>query len=110
MAPEPRWMTTGEVAESMGVSPSTVRRWLNEDRLAGSRIGKRWLVVRPSDPDMTVREAAKLLRAHPDTVRRWLADGRLPGYRQGRQWRIPREDVIAMVEGGHTTGYPMSNN
>lgn len=110
MAPEQRWMTTDEVAERLGVSRSTVRRWLNEERLPGNRIGKRWLVLRPADADLSAKEAADLLRAHPDTVRRWLAEGKLPGKRVGRQWRIPRAEIIARIEGSAPTGYEMSSN
>ena len=110
MTPEQRWMTTDEAAQNLGVSRSTVRRWLKEHRLSGNRIGKRWLVLRPTDADLTVKEAAQLLRAHPDTVRRWLAEGRLPGYRAGRQWRISQTQVISLIEGTTTTGYEISNN
>ncbi len=110
MAPERRWMTTDEAAEDPGVSRSTVRRWIKEQRLSGNRIGKRWLVLRPAEADLTVKEAAQLLRAHPDTVRRWLAEGRLPGHREGRQWRVPQAQVIALIEGTSATGYEMSSN
>lgn len=110
MTPEQRWMTTDEAAQNLGVSRSTVRRWLKEQRLSGNRIGKRWLVLRPTNTDLTVKEAAQLLRAHPDTVRRWLVEGRLPGHRAGRQWRVPQAQVIALIEGTATTGYEISNN
>lgn len=110
MTVDQRWMITGEVADRMGVSRSTVRRWLKDDRLSGNRIGKRWLVLRPISPELTVKEAAQLLRAHPDTVRRWLAEGRLPGRRVGKQWRIPQADVIALIEGAPPSGYTIGDN
>jgi excisionase family DNA binding protein len=110
MTPEHRWLTTDEVAENLGVSRSTVRRWLREEKLAGHRIGKRWLVPRPKDTELTVVETAHLLRSHPDTVRRWLVDGKLPGRRSGKQWRIPQAHVVELVEGSSATGYNMSDN
>ena len=110
MAPEQRWMTTDEAAKNLGVSRSTIRRWLKAQRLAGNRIGKRWLVQGPTNGDLTTKEAARLLRAHPDTVRRWLAEGKLPGYRVGKQWRIPQAKVIELIEGATTTGYEISIN
>lgn len=110
MAPEQRWLTTDEVAESLGVSRSTVRRWLREQKIAGHRIGKRWLVLRPMEAELTVVETARLLRAHPDTVRRWLVEGKLPGRRVGKQWRVPQAQLIDLIEGSTATGYEMSNN
>jgi excisionase family DNA binding protein len=98
MEREHRWMTTHEIAEQMGVSPSTVRRWLQMRRLRGRRIGKRWLVPPQARVEVTPQEAAELLRVQPDTVRRWLADGKLPGRRAGRRWHIPRDEMIALIE------------
>ena len=93
-----RWMTTDEIAVQMGVSPSTVRRWLKTKRLRGRRIGRRWLVPRQEQIELTPQEAAALLRVAPDTVRRWLAEGKVPGRQTGGRWYIPRDEMIALVE------------
>lgn len=82
----------------MRVSPSTVRRWLHEDRLHGARIGRRWLIPDPARSELTVEEAAEMLRAHPATVRRWLASGRLHGTRRGRRWYVRRDDLVSAIE------------
>jgi excisionase family DNA binding protein len=95
---EHRWMTTEEIAVQMGVSPSTVRRWLANKRLHGRRIGKRWLVPPQDQVELTPQEAAAMLRVAPDTVRRWLAEGKVPGRQVGRRWQIPRDEMIALVE------------
>ena len=95
---EHRWMTTEEIAVQMGVSTSTVRRWLKANRLHGRRIGKRWLVPPQERVELTPQEAAELLRVAPDTVRRWLADGKVPGRQVNRRWQIPRDEMIALVE------------
>jgi excisionase family DNA binding protein len=110
MALKHRWKTTDEVAIQLGVSESTVRRWLRQDKLEGQRIGRRWLVPEQPDTELTVVEAAALVRAHPDTVRRWLAEGKLPGRRIGREWRIPKTDLINLIEQPTSTGYRMSDN
>ncbi len=96
---EHRWMTTQEIAAEMGVSPSTVRRWLTSERLHGRRIGKRWLVPVQEQIELSPQEAAELLRVAPGTVRRWLAEGKVPGRHDGRRWHIPRDQMIALVEG-----------
>lgn len=110
MTPKHRWKTTGEVADQLGVSESTIRRWLREEKLEGERIGRRWLIPEQPDIELTVAEAATLVRAHPDTVRRWLAEGKLPGRRTAREWRIPKADLINLIEHPSVTGYPMSDN
>lgn len=97
---EHRWMTTEEISVEMGVSPSTVRRWLKSGRLHGRRIGKRWLVPPQEQIELTPQEAAELLRVAPGTVRRWLTEGKVPGRHDGRRWHIPRDQMIALVEGG----------
>ena len=96
---EHRWMTTEELAERLGVSPSTIRRRLKAKRLRGRRIGKRWLIPEQERVELTPQEAAELLRVAPGTVRRWLAEGKVPGHRDGRRWQIPRDEMIAMIEG-----------
>ena len=100
MVPEHHWLTTAEYATRMRVSPSTVRRWLLEERVRGARIGKRWLIPDPARTELTIEQAATMLRSHPDTVRRWLASGRLPGSRRGGRWFIRRDDLVAAIEGG----------
>lgn len=110
MTPEHRWMTTDEVADGLGVSRSTVRRWLREQRIEGHRIGKRWLIPQPKDTELSVAETAELVRAHPDTVRRWLAEGKLPGRRTGRRWSVPQSRVIELVEGTSITGFDIQHN
>lgn len=102
MVPEHQWLTTAEIAARMQVSPSTVRRWLQEDRLHGARIGKRWLIPDPARSELTVEQAARMLRAHPDTVRRWLTSGRLTGTRRGGRWHIRWDALVAAVEGDTT--------
>lgn len=41
------WLTLAEVADELRVNPSTVRLWVSQGRLAGTRAGARkWLVRR----------------------------------------------------------------
>lgn len=54
--PEHLW-TVGEIAERLGVTDETVRRWLREKALAGVRLGKKagWR-VRESDLERFIRD------------------------------------------------------
>jgi len=46
--PEDEWLTVADVATELGVHPSTVRRWANEQVLRGTRIGRRQFRFRRS--------------------------------------------------------------
>ena len=53
VSPDPRsalgmYMTTGEAARLIGVSVPTIKNWVNQGRLAGSRIGARMMITRRS--------------------------------------------------------------
>lgn len=53
VSPDPRaalagYMTTGEAARLIGVSAQTIKNWVDQGRLAGSRVGGRILVERRS--------------------------------------------------------------
>jgi excisionase family DNA binding protein len=53
VSPDPRaalagYMTTGEAARLIGVSAQTIKNWVDQGRLAGSRVGGRMLVERRS--------------------------------------------------------------
>ena len=41
-----RWLTTRELAEELGLSPTTVRRLLEEGRIKGVRLGHWWRIPR----------------------------------------------------------------
>jgi len=40
------WFTLPQIAEMLGVNPSTVRHWVNTGRLSAQKRGRRWLVER----------------------------------------------------------------
>ena len=40
------WFTLPQIAEMLGVNPSTVRHWVNTGRLSAEKRGRRWLVER----------------------------------------------------------------
>ncbi len=53
VSPDPRtalggYMTTGEAARLVGVSAQTIKNWVAQGRLVGSRVGGRTLVTRQS--------------------------------------------------------------
>ena len=46
MTDRKRWLTTRELAEELGLSPTTVRRLLEEGRIKGVRLGHWWRIPR----------------------------------------------------------------
>lgn len=40
------WFTLPQIADMLGVNPSTVRHWVNIGRLSAEKRGRRWLVER----------------------------------------------------------------
>jgi excisionase family DNA binding protein len=40
------WFTLPQIADMLGVNPSTVRHWVNTGRLSAEKRGRRWLVER----------------------------------------------------------------
>ncbi|MHB8660059.1 MAG: helix-turn-helix domain-containing protein [Solirubrobacteraceae bacterium] len=40
------WFTLPQIAEMLGVNPSTVRHWVNTGRLSAEKRGRRWVVER----------------------------------------------------------------
>lgn len=60
------WLTSGAVAEALGVDYYTVTRWLRAGRIRGARkVGRKWLI--PSDwiddPKLTPLEVVQAQRA-----------------------------------------------
>jgi excisionase family DNA binding protein len=48
------WMSVAEASEALGVSPRTVRRWLQRGTLDGARFEGRWWAM-AADVDRLVR-------------------------------------------------------
>jgi excisionase family DNA binding protein len=40
------WMSTGEAARSLGVSPNRIRQLVSSGQLPASRIGRNWVIRR----------------------------------------------------------------
>lgn len=47
---EAKYQTVGEVAETYRVGEETIRRWLREHKLAGTKLGKSWLIPIGAEP------------------------------------------------------------
>ena len=62
-------MTVADVAEELGVHPSTVRRWANEDVLRGTRIGRRQFRFRRSALEAFTEDPSAAVEAGPLAVR-----------------------------------------
>ncbi|GAB4426880.1 MAG: hypothetical protein Kow0031_06810 [Anaerolineae bacterium] len=51
---------------------------------------------------LSTKQLQELLNIDRTTVYRMLKDGRLNGIKVGNQWRFPREEVDAILTGGHS--------
>jgi excisionase family DNA binding protein len=49
-------LTVPEVAEQLAVKPCTIRKWINQRRLAVVRVGQRAIRVQQKDVDQIIRE------------------------------------------------------
>lgn len=52
-----RWVSTKEIAEHLGITIDTVRRWIKDDKIPCHRVGKFWK-FRVSDVDDWVKSGA----------------------------------------------------
>ena len=51
-----RLLTVPEVATQLAVQPCTIRKWINQRRLAVVRVGQRAIRVQQADVDQIIRE------------------------------------------------------
>lgn len=114
-------LTAREAAETLGVSRSTLNRWLKEGRIKGVKVGKQWRFTRDallSVVDIGGREAdrrqasleeglsalAASLRAHgvgEDRLERFaaeLADREVAGEVRGQAWDFVRTMMLHAME------------
>ena len=57
---------------------------------------------------LTVREVADYLRVSRVTVWRWCQEGTIPASRIGRNWRIRRDDLVRLLDEGHSPSFSPS--
>lgn len=62
MADPDEQLTLPQVARLLGLNPSTIRLWVNEERLPAERVGRRWM-VRRGDLEQMLAEQPKI--GHP---------------------------------------------
>ena len=62
MADPDERLTLAQVADLLGLNPSTIRLWVNEQRLSAERVGRRW-IVRRGDLEQMLAEQPRL--GHP---------------------------------------------
>ena len=56
-------LTLPQIADLLGVNPSTVRWWVSQKRLPARMVGRRWL-VRRADLEHMLATAPRIGRAH----------------------------------------------
>jgi|NGEPerStandDraft_6_1074524.scaffolds.fasta_scaffold88955_2 excisionase family DNA binding protein len=104
--PDPRIMTTSEVAKWLYLTEPTITQHIQRGLIPASRLGSEWRFWRPllisrlfpeaeqvssdeSDPDIiTIEELADRLRLSVPTVRMRIEDQSIPASRIGKIWRI----------------------
>ncbi len=62
MADPDEQLTLPQVAPLLGLNPSTIRLWVNEQRLPAERVGRRWM-VRRGDLEQMLADQPKI--GHP---------------------------------------------
>ena len=62
MADPEEQLTLPQVAHLLGLNPSTIRLWVNEQRLPAERVGRRWM-VRRGDLEQMLADQPKI--GHP---------------------------------------------
>jgi excisionase family DNA binding protein len=94
---EKRAYSTQDAAKQLGISVSTLRRFIRSGVIAYFRIGKR---IRFSADEIArfgnvvnLKEAANILGVHPLTVRLLIVNGKLPAHKIGRPYRIAISDL-----------------
>lgn len=97
-----RAYSTENAAKQLGISVSTLRRFLKAGVIAYFRVGNR---IRFSSDEIerfgnvvNLREAADILGVHTLTVTRLIKSGKLPAHRIGRPYRISITDLEKFME------------
>ena len=103
--PDPRIMTTAEVAKWLTLTEPTIIQHIQRGLIPASRLGAEWRFWRPlllrrlfpeaepvtsddDDPDIiTIEELAQRLRLSVPTVRMRIEDRSIPASRIGKTWR-----------------------
>ncbi len=80
--------TVKEASETLGISPSQVRRLLRTDQLKGKKFCRDWLVFSLDYNIHTVQEASEKLGLGSSHVRHLLSSGKIRGKKLGRDWVV----------------------
>jgi excisionase family DNA binding protein len=59
------WFTLPQIAEMLGVNPSTVRYWVTIGRLSAEKQGRRWVVKRDDVETITAQRRRRAGRPSP---------------------------------------------
>src|SRR5690348_10969238 len=62
-APEDPWLTIGEIADELRLSPATIRSWIRKGILSATRAGQRKFLVRQSELERMLREEGEAREA-----------------------------------------------
>jgi len=92
---------TEDAAEQLGISVSTLRRFMSTGAISFFRVGNR---IRFSSEEIerfgnnvSLKDAADILGVNSVTIRRLIKSGKLPATRIGRPYRIAVTDIEAIM-------------
>jgi len=99
-----RAYSTRDAAAQLGISVSTLRRFIKAGVISHFRVGPR---IRFSADEIkrfgnvvNLKEAADILGVHTLTIRRLITSGKLPAHQIGRPYRIAISDIEKIMESG----------
>ena len=103
------WLTTGEIACRLEISPAKVRELIRAGKLPAEKVGNIWIVMAGDasmlsspagqetdevwQPLLGTREAADRLGTSPVVVRKLIHAGDLLATKAGRNWVIKESDI-----------------
>jgi excisionase family DNA binding protein len=97
-----RAYSTENAAKQLGISLSTLRRFIKSGAIKYFRLGKRMRIsadeIEKFGNVVNLKEAADILGVHPLTVNRLIKSGRLKAYRIGRPYRIAISDLEQFMQ------------
>lgn len=118
MSSSTQYMTTQEYAEKIGMSASTISKWLRSGKIKGEKQNGKWIIpleqdhqppvqsAKPQQPaptnakatrqgrSFTVAQFSKMSYLTESGVIRWLQEGRLKGAKdESGQWHVSADSL-----------------
>lgn len=110
--PDQDFLTTTEMATSLGISPKKVRQLIFDQKIPAEKVGSIWVIRADHSLQitsqesgsivigelMTTREAASHLEIKPNKVREYIQSGELKATKKGNRWILSKTDLDTFKE------------